>query len=60
MNKLRSITQSLVTGPHNRLQEPKEGNDGDIRIVKHKGKYYLAVKADNKWRYFQEINIGDM
>ena len=37
-----------------RFPTDSEGENGESRTVLSKGVYYLAKKANNRWRFFQE------
>lgn len=52
--------QNRIVNNGDRLPTRKEGEDADLRVVQHKGKFYLAVKVRNDWRYFQETKIAEV
>jgi len=46
--------QVPVTGPFGFPLRNNEGSENEIRVAKKAGRYTLAIKADNAWRYFDE------
>jgi hypothetical protein len=49
-----NLGQSPVTGPFGFPLRNNEGSENEIRVAKKSGRYTLAIKADNAWRYFDE------
>jgi len=43
-----------------RFPTDSEGENGDSRVVLNKGVYYLAKKANNRWRFFQEAGTANV
>ena len=52
--RLRALSQNRALPSYNRRPSDVDGDEGDRRQVHYKGDFYLAVKMQNKWRYFKE------
>ena len=49
-----NFNQIAITGPFGFPLKNTEGVDNEIRVAKKDGRYALAIKTDNAWRYFDE------
>ena len=49
-----SLSQTPVTGPFGFPLKNSDGSDNEIRVARKGGRYTLAIKSDNAWRYFDE------
>ena len=49
-----NLSQTVVTGPFGFPLNNSDGASNEIRVAKKNGKYSLAIKTDNAWRYFDE------
>lgn len=57
--KLRSLLQTKVISSSS-LPTKKEGEESDMKTIFYKTKYYLAVKINNNWRFFQETKLTEV
>jgi len=57
--RLRSIMQPKVESTLNTLPTKNESENNEMKTVFYKGKYYLAVKVNGDWRYFQETKLTE-
>jgi len=55
---IRNITQPKIQGAYKSLPNKSDGIENELRVVKHKGKHYLALKSENSWHFFQEVDIA--
>jgi hypothetical protein len=53
---IRNLTQPKVT-ISDRLYNRREGVEAELRVLIHKGSYYLAVKGKHNWHYFKEDSL---
>ena len=49
-----ALNQTPVTGPFGFPLKNSDGSDNEIRVARKAGRYTLAIKSDNAWRYFDE------
>jgi|TARA_R100000049_G_C1953182_1_gene102963 hypothetical protein len=43
----------------NTLPTKNEGEENEMKTVYYKGNYYLGIKINNTWRYFQETKLTE-
>ena len=56
--RLRSLMQPKVESM-NTLPTKNEGEENEMNTVYYKGNYYLGIKINNTWRYFQETKLTE-
>ena len=56
--RLRSLMQPKVVNSSN-LPTKNEGEENEMKTVYYKGNYYLGIKINNAWRYFQETKLTE-
>ncbi len=56
--RLRSLMQPKVVNSSN-LPTKNEGEENEMKTVFYKGNYYLGIKINNSWRYFQETKLTE-
>jgi len=49
-----TLSQTPVTGPFGFPLKNSDGSNNEIRVARKGGRYALAIKSDNAWRYFDE------
>jgi len=57
--RLRSLMQPKVVASLNSLPTKNEGEENEMKTVYYKGNYYLGIKINNSWRYFQETKLTE-